>query len=145
MAGNTDSRSSLSPPPKFSQSDVPLLSDIEVGYEDGEKVNPSMSKIGMVKRAHKFHGAPLQTDALMEEILSPHSADFNSPTSPTQWPASAKEPLLPGDEGIQIDNGNVEVISPQPKTKVPYISAEYKLALSHFRVGVHLNWNSAHD
>ncbi|KAM0318437.1 hypothetical protein ACHAO8_001828 [Botrytis cinerea] len=133
MAGNTDSRSSLSPPPKFSQSDVPLLSDIEVGYEDDEKVNPSMSKIGMVKRAHKFHGAPLQTDALMEEILSPHPGDFNSPTSPKQWPASAKEPLLPGDEDIQIDNGNVEVIDPQPKTKVPYISAEYKLALSHFR------------
>lgn len=137
MAGNIDSRSSSSPPPNFSQSDVPLLSDVEVGYEDGEKTDPSLSSIGMVGRTHRFHGAPLQTGALMEEILSPHSGDFNSPTSPTQWPASAKEPLLPGDEGIRIDNCNVEVVEPPPKTKTPYISAEYRLALSHFRVSIH--------
>ncbi|KAF7939509.1 hypothetical protein EAE99_001314 [Botrytis elliptica] len=133
MAGNIDSRSSSSPPPKFSQSNVPLLSDVAVGYDDGEKADTSLSSIGMVKRSHKFHGAPLQTDALMEEILSPHSGGFNSPTTPTQWPTSAKEPLLPGEEGTQIDNGNVEVIDPPPKSKARYISAEYRLALSHFR------------
>ncbi|ESZ94373.1 hypothetical protein SBOR_5237 [Sclerotinia borealis F-4128] len=133
MAGNTDSRSSSSSPSESSPSNVPLLSDVEINFEDGEKHTLSSSKPGISKRSNGFHGTPLQTDALMEEILSPHSDGFNSPTSPKQWPASAKEPLLAGEEGVQKDNGEAEFIAPESKTKTPYISAEYKLALSHFR------------
>lgn len=108
---------------------------MEIDFEDSEKQPSSLSKSEMAKRSSRFHGAPLQTDALMQEIKSPHSDGFNSPTSPKQWPASAKEPLLAGEETIQIDSGDAEVIDPQPKAKRIYISEEYKLALSHFRVG----------
>lgn len=136
MAGDTNDQSASSPLPKSTQSDIiPLLSDVEIGFEDSEKQPSSLSKSEMAKRSSRFHGAPLQTDALMQEIKSPHYDGFNSPTSPKQWPASAKEPLLAGEEAIQIDSGNVEVIDPQPKAKRIYISEEYKLALSHFRVG----------
>ncbi|KAF7872412.1 hypothetical protein EAF04_003333 [Stromatinia cepivora] len=128
MAGNNDSPS----PSSVETSDVPLLSDVDVGFEYDEKPKSSL-KIGMAKRSSRFPGASLQTDALMKEIPSPHNDNFNSPTSPKQWPASAKEPLLLGEEDSQIDNGSDGAFDVQPKTKTPYISAEYKLALSHFR------------
>ncbi|KAB8303395.1 hypothetical protein EYC80_004824 [Monilinia laxa] len=133
MARNSDSWSSTSSPPRSSPSDVPLLSDVELDFEYGEKQTSQSPKHGIQKGSKRFHGVPLQTDAIREEIQSPHSDGFSSPTSPKQWPASAKEPLLAGDEGVKIDDGDVEVIDPQPKTQAPYISAEYKLALSHFR------------
>ncbi|KAI9647283.1 hypothetical protein NHQ30_003666 [Ciborinia camelliae] len=126
MAGISDSRSSSSHPPKTTTSNV------EVDFENGENEASSSQNLEMVERPSRFLGAPLQEDTPMEEILSPHSDGFNSPTSPKQWPASANEPLLAGDEVVQVDNGDAEVIDSQPKTKIPYISAEYKLALSHF-------------
>ncbi|EDN97072.1 hypothetical protein SS1G_02000 [Sclerotinia sclerotiorum 1980 UF-70] len=127
MAKNNGNHS----PSSVGTSNVSLLSDVDVGFEDcGEPKSP---KNGMAKRASRFPGAFLQTDALMKEIPSPHTDKFNSPTSPKQWPASAKEPLLQGEENGQIDSRGNEAFDAQQKTKTPYISAEYKLALSHFR------------
>ncbi|QSZ33883.1 hypothetical protein DSL72_005457 [Monilinia vaccinii-corymbosi] len=134
MAGGSDSWSLTSSLARSSPSDVPLLSDVELDFEHDNEHTSSSLKAGMRKPYRRFHGVPLQTDALRgEEIQSPHSDAFNSPTPQEEWPASAKEPLLAGEDGIQINNEDAEATDPQPKTKIPYISAEYKLALSHFR------------
>jgi hypothetical protein len=76
-----------------------------------------------------FHGASLQTEAFMREI-TPSSA-----SSPTELPSSAKEPLLVDEEGKDTETTEADQsVQCDDGKRRPFISPEYRLAISHFLV-----------
>ncbi|PQE28500.1 ABC transporter protein [Rutstroemia sp. NJR-2017a WRK4] len=105
----------------------PLLAEEdEIPKEDDEPIWTSAVATNSALE-HSFHGASLQTEAFMSEI-TPSSA-----SSPTECPSSAKEPLLADEEGENTETAEVDqAVQSDGVKKKPFISPEYRLAISHF-------------
>jgi hypothetical protein len=127
----------LSNPSRYeaSSAEEPLLTEEdEIRRDEDEPIwTSSLATTGA--SGQSFHGDSLQTAALMSEITSSSARGLMSPSSPTEGPTSAKEPLLVDEEGKDTESTEIDQATQSDNVeKKPFISPEYQLTISHFIV-----------